>query len=226
LLECSSYYRKLLERLSLRRLDAQVVDAAVCTGVPRDDGLGDEAALRGNVADAIEAQLRVIAGEEIAITWSTAEDPEHGGYRLLAETRRAGVVYHTPLDTDFLRSPDFARLVELNDEMTSIGAAPFELRRTDAQDVEEAPTHVAVLKRLLAMGEKGLTIQRYKGLGEMNPDQLADTTLQADKRTLLQVRIEDAVEADDAFTTLMGDDVEPRREFIQRYALDVQNLDI
>jgi len=226
LLECSSYYRKLLERLSLRRLDAQLVDAAVCTGVPRDDGLGDEAALRGNVADAIEAQLRVIAGEEIAITWSTAEDPEHGGYRLLAETRRAGVVYHTPLDTDFLRSPDFARLVELNDEMTSIGAAPFELRRTDAQDVEEAPTHVAVLKRLLAMGEKGLTIQRYKGLGEMNPDQLADTTLQADKRTLLQVRIEDAVEADDAFTTLMGDDVEPRREFIQRYALDVQNLDI
>ncbi len=226
LLECSSYYRKLLDRLSLRRLDAQIVDAAVCAGVPRDDGLGDEAALRGNVADAIEAQLRVIAGEEVAIIWSTVEDPEHGGYRLLAETRRAGVIFHTPLDTDFLRSPDFARLVELEDEMASIGTAPFELRHADQQEAEQVQTHVAVLERLLAMGEKGLKIQRYKGLGEMNPDQLADTTLAADKRTLLQVRIEDAVEADDAFTTLMGDDVEPRREFIERYALDVQNLDI
>jgi DNA gyrase subunit B len=83
-----------------------------------------------------------------------------------------------------------------------------------------------LLSELMEKAKKGVTIQRYKGLGEMNPGQLWSTTMDPEKRTLLKVRIEDVVEADDIFTLLMGDKVEPRREFIQNNALEVKELDI
>jgi len=88
------------------------------------------------------------------------------------------------------------------------------------------PSMTALVEYVLTAGKKGLSVQRYKGLGEMNPEQLWETTMNPDKRTLLQVRVEDAVEADIIFTTLMGDQVEPRRDFIYRNALNVSNLDV
>jgi DNA gyrase subunit B len=91
---------------------------------------------------------------------------------------------------------------------------------------EEIPTREALLEKVLAAAKKDLSIQRYKGLGEMNPEQLWETTMNPDKRTLLEVRIDDAVETDEIFTVLMGDAVEPRRKFIEDNALDVRNLDV
>ena len=97
------------------------------------------------------------------------------------------------------------------------------LARKDRMQVINGP--LTLLNAILEEGEKGLSLQRYKGLGEMNPDQLWETTLDPDARTLLQVKVEDLAEADDLFTKLMGDVVEPRREFIQTNALSVENLD-
>jgi DNA gyrase subunit B len=227
LLGHASQYRRVLDRLALRRLDTRVIDAAVIEGRPVEADLHDDARLRDDIAARLRARIAAVAepmshGE--SIEWTTEPDPEHGGHRLLAETRRAGVVYETPLDAEFIRSPDFQRLRELMAEMRRVGEAPFRVERDGV--TEEIATPALLLGRLLAHGEKGVSIQRYKGLGEMNPEQLADTTMNPASRTLLQVRAPDDVEADLAFSTLMGDDVEPRRVFIERNALDVQNLDV
>jgi DNA gyrase subunit B len=225
LLEATSSYRRGLARLELRRLDERIVDACVWVGLPREADLRDERALRSSVQPALEAYFRARAGEEASLAWRVEPDAEHGGQRLVALARRSGVLLETRLDTAFIRSPDFQRLVELATEISTLGRPPYLLARGDA-DPESFPGAVELLDRLLELGGKGLSIQRYKGLGEMNPEQLADTTMEPARRTLLQVRVPDAVEADEAFTTLMGDEVEPRREFIERNALDVQNLDV
>jgi DNA gyrase subunit B len=92
--------------------------------------------------------------------------------------------------------------------------------------INEISTSKELLDFVLATAKKGLTIQRYKGLGEMNPQQLWETTMDPEKRTLLQVTVQDSVEADDIFTVLMGDQVEPRKEFITTHALEARNIDI
>ena len=144
----------------------------------------------------------------------------------MASTRRAGVTLATVLDTDFLRSSDHQRLRDAYERTREVAAGPYRIQRDGGEESQNLPTALALLGRIVELGKRGLSIQRYKGLGEMNSDQLADTTMDASTRTLLQVRVEDAVEADEVFTTLMGDEVEPRREFIERNALDVQNLDV
>jgi len=227
LLGAASLYRRLLERVAMRRLDARVIDAAVWQGIPREEDLTDAVQLMERVAPTLESHLRD-DDDEVGepVSFSTQPDPEHGAHRLVAETRRAGIVFHTPLDTTFVRSPDFQRLCEAAATILGVGEPPFRLQRRGADEPEPISGPVELLERILDIGGKGLSIQRYKGLGEMNPDQLADTTMEPGSRTLLQVRAPDDVEADDAFTTLMGDDVEPRRQFIEQNALDVRNLDI
>jgi DNA gyrase subunit B len=225
LLQHASEYQRLLNQLAARGIDERVVDAAVRAGLPGEQDLRDEARLGEEIVARVEERLAEAATDGPAIVWSTQEDPEHGSFRLLAQSRRAGVTLFTTLDTDFLRSSDFQRLRELAARIAALGEPEFRVLR-EGTEAQALPTPVALLARVLEIGQKGLSIQRYKGLGEMNPEQLAETTMNPETRTLLQVRVEDAVEADEVFTTLMGDAVEPRRDFIERNALDVQNLDV
>ncbi|HTF36355.1 MAG TPA: DNA topoisomerase (ATP-hydrolyzing) subunit B [Myxococcota bacterium] len=226
LLELASEYERLVQRMALRRIDERVVDAAVWAGAPRESDLADAGALRGRVAEGIRAKLAETAPAALPANFSVEPDPEHGGSTLLVETRRAGVVYRTPFDAEFVRSPDYQRLGILAAQMSGLGRGPFRISGAVAETDAALATPVLLLQRVLELGQKGLSVQRYKGLGEMNPEQLSDTTMDPAKRTLLQVRIEDAYEADEMFSKLMGDEVEPRREFIERNALDAQNLDI
>jgi DNA gyrase subunit B len=114
-------------------------------------------------------------------------------------------------------------------QLAVLGEAPYRVAVEDASNGGRTlllNSTSEVIDYVVNAGKKGLMVQRYKGLGEMNPGQLWETTMNPEKRTLLQVRVEDAVEADEIFTTLMGDQVEPRRDFIYKNALYVSNLDI
>ena len=119
---------------------------------------------------------------------------------------------------------EFMKAVELRSNLENDLPAPFMVK--EGEKSEEVATREELLERVLGNAKKDIGIQRYKGLGEMNPEQLWETTMDPEKRTLLQVRIEDAIETDAIFTVLMGDQVEPRRKFIEDNALDVKNLDV
>ncbi len=127
------------------------------------------------------------------------------------------------LDGPVLRSGEARRLSSHTKALQDVYGQPAKLVRKDREQLIHGP--VELLTAILQEGEKGLSLQRYKGLGEMNPEQLWETTLDPVARTLLQVKVDDVAEADDLFTKLMGDVVEPRREFIQQNALNVENLD-
>ena len=124
----------------------------------------------------------------------------------------------------FCAGPEFAELQRLAADLRAAGEPPFTIAA--GEKASPAATLSAAVGEILGQARKGLDVQRYKGLGEMNPEQLWATTMNPDTRTLLQVRVEDAYEADEIFSTLMGDEVEPRRRFIEDNALSVKNLDI
>ncbi len=171
------------------------------------------------VADKVADRLDQVA-QEYEKGWSGRITQDHG-IRLTRILR--GVEEIRTLDGAVLRSGEARRLSEVSRNNREVYADPARLDRKDRDMVIHGPTDL--LDAILKEGEKGLSLQRYKGLGEMNPDQLWETTLDPEARTLLQVKIEDLADADDIFTKLMGDVVEPRRDFIQANALSVENLD-
>ncbi|MBS0123681.1 DNA topoisomerase (ATP-hydrolyzing) subunit B [Thetidibacter halocola] len=177
-----------------------------------------DADLQG-VADIVAARLDLIALEyERGWTGRITQDK---GLRLARILR--GVEEVRTLDGPMLRSGEARKTGSFTQALQAVYSTAATLERKDRRQLIHGP--LDLLKAILDEGEKGLTLQRYKGLGEMNPGQLWETTLDPNARTLLRVEIDDMTEADDLFTKLMGDVVEPRREFIQQNALSVENLD-
>lgn len=154
----------------------------------------------------------------------TEQDVEHQSQKVIYKTIYNNSPRKTVLDYNFLHSPEFVELKKLTDEFSLIGTDRFAVQVEEDEQIFNDLDKVKTF--ILNRGREGLDIQRYKGLGEMNPSQLWETTMDPEKRTFLKVSVEDAVEADQIFTVLMGDQVEPRRQFIEDNALDVKNLDI
>jgi DNA gyrase subunit B len=172
-----------------------------------------------SVADAVSKRLDLVA-LEYERGWTGRITQDHG-IRLARVLR--GVEEVRTLDGAVLRSGEARKLADVAERTREVYTDPARLQRKERETLIHGPQEL--LDAVLAEGEKGLSLQRYKGLGEMNPGQLWETTLDPDARTLLQVKINDLADADDIFTKLMGDVVEPRRAFIQENALSVENLD-
>ena len=208
-------FRRVLEAFPTHYPRHILEQAALAGGFDQDRLNSD---LQG-VADQIAARLDLVA-VEYERGWQGRITQDHG-IRLSRVLR--GVEEIRNLDGAVLRSGEARKLSSVSAETREIFAKPAHLARKERSQIIHGPTEL--LDAILAEGEKGLTLQRYKGLGEMNPGQLWETTLDPEARTLLQVKIDDLADADDIFTKLMGDVVEPRREFIQANALSVENLD-
>ena len=213
--ECRAFRQIVLALHS--RYDQSVVEQAALAGALQP--LPEDAEEAQRLADEVARRLDVVA-EETELGWRGA--PRDGGY-LFRRTLR-GVEHVSMLDAALLASSEARKLSERAASLREIFEGQVALLRRGDQAATSGP--LALYDAMNAQGRKGLTVQRYKGLGEMNAEQLWETTLDRDVRSLLQVKIKDLVEADDIFVKLMGDVVEPRREFIQENALSVANLDV
>lgn len=214
-------YHEILNRLN-KKYDERLIEAFIQATDIRKETFKDEAALNVEVE-----KMKVFLKKEYDYDlehFENVEDVEHSSRRLVFQTNEKGSRYLTVLDTDFSVTAEIHELKLLEKGFRKYGGGPYQIwhgeKRIVARNLEQVQEYV------IQEGKRGQMIQRYKGLGEMNPDQLWETTLDPSCRTLLQVKVEDAVEADQIFTVLMGDQVEPRREFIESNALNVKNLDI
>jgi DNA gyrase subunit B len=215
LLEKMEEYRTHVGKLALRGIPEGLVRALLDRGMSSKAEFAEKKSVE-EVAKAVRA-FGVEKAEVVA-------DEEHSGWALEILRKVNGVPRAARIDTDFVSGYEFKRIRETAKSIGAFLDGPYAVTR--AGETEKHETLSAVVDAIYESAKKGLLINRYKGLGEMNPEQLWDTTMNPDTRRLLQVAVEDAVEANEVFSILMGDAVEPRREFIEQNALNVRNLDI
>jgi DNA gyrase subunit B len=216
-------WEKLMAVAARKRRSRSVLEALLLEPDFSEETLKDQSALQKFQSD-LESYINLVAPDEAPLACSLEEDPEHNCWKLVCATRSNGTGLHTVIDRELLTSVEYKELKRLFGELMGPGMPPYAVENGEEKARLRSFTELA--EYILEGGKKGQYIQRYKGLGEMNPEQLWETTMNPETRVLLQVRIEDAVEANDIFSTLMGDEVEPRRKFIEEHALSVKNLDI
>jgi DNA gyrase subunit B len=205
------------------RYDRAVVEQATIAGALNPEAISDTPRAELLVKE-VAARLDLIA-EETEKGWTgRLATPDDGVDGYVLERSLRGVKETVTLDMALIGSADARQLDRYSPRLQEVYGKPPVLRRKEKSESLAGP--IALLEAVFATGRKGLSLQRYKGLGEMNADQLWETTLDPNARSLLQVKVNDATDADSLFSRLMGDDVEPRREFIQDNALSVANLDV
>ncbi|HET6962665.1 MAG TPA: DNA gyrase subunit B, partial [Terriglobia bacterium] len=210
-------YKSVFDKVEKRLRDHALAEILIQSGLETKSSLAN----RGNL-EAVATKVQKL-GYEVEI----GVDEEHSLHNLVIKGKTDNGPYQRTIDHEFISLAEFKRAVSLTHSLKEYDSPPFFIFEKEKNEVKfELPTREQLLDTILTSGKKDFHIQRYKGLGEMNPAQLWETTMNAETRSLLQVRIDDAVETDEIFTILMGDAVEPRRKFIEDNALDVRNLDI
>jgi DNA gyrase subunit B len=210
-------YKSVFDKVEKRLRDRALAEILIQSGLETKSSLAN----RGNL-EGVATKIQKLAYEvEIGV------DEEHSLHNLVIKGKTDNGPYQRTIDHEFISLAEFKRAVSLTHSLKEYDTPPFFIFEKEKNEVKfELTTREQLLDTILTSGKKDFHIQRYKGLGEMNPSQLWETTMNAETRSLLQVRIDDAVETDEIFTILMGDAVEPRRKFIEDNALDVRNLDI
>ena len=199
-------------------------DRSIVCSLLSHPGLSPTAFSSQTLLEPVLSTLEKELTERAQTSFSIEEDRKLGGYRIIVTQGLNGSGQRVVFDRDFIESAEAVEVKRLLSALANIGPAPFTFSAKDTSLT--LGSQEEVLDAILARSRKGVDIQRYKGLGEMNPEQLWETTMNPETRTLLQVRIEDAYEADEVFSTLMGGEVEPRRKFISENALSAKNIDI
>jgi DNA gyrase subunit B len=210
--------RKQLDKRVDRRIVAQFADAQLSESDLRDRDKLER------IEAKVMAEVARRHGELGQAVPEYKQDSEHGTWEIFFQAGQHGVRRHTTISAELVRSSEFTELKKISLELKSKLVEPLRLAHGD--ESQEVKGWDEISSMIEELGRKGLQIQRYKGLGEMNADQLWETTMDPEHRHLLRVKVEQMEEADGIFTKLMGDLVEPRREFIEENALNVRNLDI
>ncbi len=215
-------YEGLLTRFGRKQHESGILRAFVeQPGLDREL-LKNAEALKRVVASARKALAAVYPNA--AITLDIVEDEEHESNKVACRVQTNGRARSLEITHELVGSADFRELQRLAPTAIGLGRPPYKVK---AEEKETEYTNTAdLVHAILEIGKKGINLQRYKGLGEMNPEQLWETTMNPETRMLLQVKLEDFAGVEDIFSILMGDEVEPRRDFIQQHALEVRNLDV